>query len=359
MTIEVFSADDYRSDIADWVELSVWTSTFKSLSSADVARARSITEDPHFGEGSYGGQLDQDVDLEIADLESESRMFDILTELSYRSDTLGDLYPFVILRDSGGWTLEKRRDAASLSVLAGRWTYVACLFATALRTERLLLEDEQRAELTKVTPELVQMLSVVAAAALVNGESFWMGWPREDRKQGMRAALEEFVHGLGHGVLSSEDPEWATGYEKDGTVDVIAWRRFADGTWASPILYGQVASGLNWRDKSVRTFLDSHFFEWFRHAPGAPVGTALAALFMPFPLHRDSAPHGSNDFDTVARGKARQDAKTYGIVVDRFRLAELVAERFHRVPTDDFVRRNGRSFWSVLIAWNKAVQGAT
>ena len=48
-------------------------------------------------------------------------------------------------------------------------------------------------------------------------------------------------------------------------------------------------------------------------------------LFVPFPQHHEQLEEKKEDFRTVASEKARLRENDYGVVIDRLRLAELMA----------------------------------
>lgn len=335
--IDVYDDKDYRSVVADWVELHTLIAVSGAYSSSEIGRARSILEDSDHGSDDYDGLFEEDVDAEIADLDSEESLMDVLEELRLRARNLGDLYPFEISNAGANWRLERRSSFVDRPTASGRVAYLACLISSAIRNKTIVGGEDEFDRLCKLSPWVVQALSVIASAQLMNGTSYWFGWPRPDATSKMRSALDELVKRLGYGVIKGSDPAWTTGREKDGTVDVVAWHPFADGTWSNPTLFGQVASGMNWRSKPISAFFRGRFLDWFEDAPAETVMGMLGAMFIPYPLHHDTRANKHNNFETVARGKARSDYLDFGVVVDRLRMVRLVAQRQASRPDDPYI----------------------
>jgi hypothetical protein len=94
---------------------------------------------------------------------------------------------------------------------------------------------------------------------------------------------------------------------KDEGIDVIAWWPERDKQPGQGFLIGQVASGHNWKDKSVLPHLKRFLTEWFS-IPRASM--AHPALFIPFTVHDEDM---------------RRTSSMHGYVVHRGRLARLAA----------------------------------
>jgi hypothetical protein len=127
---------------------------------------------------------------------------------------------------------------------------------------------------------------------------------------------------MGVGALKADPPASQVGRTKDGGVDVVAWRPFADQRPGVVIAYGQVASGLDWRDKAVTNDLHSDFLNWMSDEPALHY---LPLMFVPFVQHEDVRPTAKRSFDTVTKDRLSRLEKRLGVVVDRFRMTELLA----------------------------------
>jgi len=342
MPLELFDDGATRSVMADWLETKVYCENV-TMSHADLIRSQSVREDPVNG-GEFDDETGEYLDAEILDTRADSTSDAVWAELKYRQRLLGVNYPFVLeSRPSGGWSLSlaPRDGGASLA----RRCYLVCLLVASLRRGILTPPKSDWANpvieayksLTKSAADVFQAASFLAAPAMVDGTAHWFGWPRPDATSKMRGAIERLIERIGHGKLKQKDPEWTTGYEKDGTVDIVVWRPFWDRHYGSVVVFGQVASGENWRGKSINTFLKGHFFDWFEDRPTEQY---LAAMFIPFTLHDDAKESKHANFAQVAQAAARRDESDYGVVLDRLRLTELASARVaRRSEIDDFERK--------------------
>lgn len=325
MPISLFETKSTRSVIADWVEVQLLASGKTTISSSIVTRSESVRGDPING-GEFDEESDLDFELEITDSPVERIVDDVWEEIAYRQRVLGDLYPFLLQRRGTGWRLVLRGRADEPTQIA-RACYIACLLISALR-QKLLPSAKKKSryyrKLYKAAPDAFQAISYLVAPEIIGGEAYWFGWPRISKTPKYRDALEEIVVLIGHGKLKKDDPAWSTRAEKDGTIDIVAWRSFKDRRYGTAIMYGQVASGANWRGKAVSTYIKGYFFDWFEDTPSARY---IPAMFMPFVLHHDTKPRKDVTFDEAAIAAARRDSADFGMILDRLRLTELA---FHR-----------------------------
>ncbi len=166
--------------------------------------------------------------------------------------------------------------------------------------------------------DCLQILAHLTAGQIVGGEAYWFGWPRQDNSKSMSAAVENLFARMGIVGKPGETPKWATGSEKDGGVDVVAWRNFGDGFPGRVLLLGQVASGkTDWKKKSVIDVVRAHFSEWLRPYEQ---GSYLPAHFIAWPQYlEESVPRA----EYVHRLHLLE--RMLGLVVDRLRLTELMA----------------------------------
>jgi hypothetical protein len=321
--IDLFDPKDTRSVIADWVELTALASSRGIASWADLVRSQQVRDDAdHVVE--RDDVSGEDLDGEITDSRVEELAFDVGGELQYRAETLGQFYPFEFSLVRSKWTL-RRRSVQAEGTMSAALTYTTCLLISGFR--RRMLQSPNTAH-TNTIADCMQRLSHLVAAEIVGGHAHWFGWPRPDSTTTMRAGLEALVEKFGQGVIKADDPEWASGYEKDGGVDIVAWRRFRDGRPGSVVVYGQVASGLDWPDKPISAeSLKAKFNDWFVNEPSVHY---LPATFIPFMQHDDCVPRKSQSYEQVMMGKARQNEIMHGLVIDRLRLCELAAEAEER-----------------------------
>lgn len=318
---DAFASDATRSVIADWVELELLMSDRWSVTDADVVRAEGIMSDEDGHGEEYTDQNGEKLDREILQPAAEARRQEVWEELAYRQTALGACYPFVAApTGDGGWQL-RRRDGGYQNVRAARWTYIAALMMSSFRHRHVRRQNSDKAgykALEKSIAKHFQALSALAASNLL-GQVYWFGWPRPD-KTDFRQALAYVIKSVGSGVMREKAPKNRKQI-KDGSVDIVAWRSFGDRTYGALMLYGQVASGNNWRDKPIRAYLSGLFFDHFADPPS---DQHLGATFIPFLLHTDLKSPSDGDMVGALVDEARQLEKVYGTVIDRLRITELV-----------------------------------
>lgn len=322
----VFASDATRSVIADWIELELVMSGRTFISDATVVRADEALNEPEHAETEWDPDAGEDgerLDREILESAAERRRAETWDELSHRQVALGDLYPFVLTTlGGGGWRL-RLRTGGDQRVRVARWTYLAALVMASFRHHHIAKQKSDKAgfnTLEKHIAQHFQALSTFAAQNLL-GEVYWFGWPRPNKKK-FRQALADLIARIGAGVLREKPPKNRRKI-KDGTVDIIAWRSFGDRTYGSMLLYGQVASGSNWRTKPVKAYLRGQFLDHFYDLPSSQY---LGATFIPFLLYTDLVTPPDGDMAAALVDEARQLEKDYGVVVDRLRLTELVGQ---------------------------------
>ncbi|MEZ5284994.1 MAG: hypothetical protein R2712_09340 [Vicinamibacterales bacterium] len=105
-------------------------------------------------------------------------------------------------------------------------------------------------------------------------------------------------------------------------MDVIAWRRTPDKLAGTHYLVGQVASGADWKDKTVKAYREQFHSFWFSEPPAA---TCNDAMFMPFPLEPEEANDGT-PYEEVLDGHMKFLMLKFGNVFYRSRLARSLAD---------------------------------
>jgi len=308
---------------ADWVELhavlrgTATESLFNDMAlDADETRDEAVRDVETDEPGSF--------EEEIVESELVGQQQSVYEELLHRTSAYGDAYPFSLAERDTGWTLAWRGSGSDERESVAALGYVAALTIAGYRSGILSLKHMTFSE--GRIGNVMQALSVMAARELVGGECYWFGFPREDRTK-MLDACTNLVERMGIGSAHSARPAGAKPAAKDGTVDIVAWRRLGDRLSSVVVLYGQVASGGNWHGKGVQDLIDAEFFCWFQDPPRRR--GYLPALFMPFACYQEVAePAGSTtiSFREEASGRARNDSESLGVIIDRFRLARLLLE---------------------------------
>lgn len=330
MPISAYSPTDTRSRLADWIELGAFVSAVNRLSKAQFLRAVSALDEPAFDEDDEDLGYDENDERDgegarhILDERSENMSDRAVQEIEYRAKILGQNYPFHLSSAGTSWTVTYR-PAKSGPTRFAHYCYLACLLMSSVKYKYIDLHH-LRSEYREIAKHF-QMMAYVAAPEIIGGKAYWMGWPRPDNTSTMRQAVTAASSKLNLGELHVRDPGWSSDAEKDGTVDLIAWKSLAGRAPGSIILYGQVASGRNWREKPLRSYIDPYFMEWFAVKPSREF---LHSMFIPFPAHEDCKPSRDASFDEVAHAEAVRDERTYGLVIDRLRITDLVATRASR-----------------------------
>jgi hypothetical protein len=112
-------------------------------------------------------------------------------------------------------------------------------------------------------------------------------------------------------------------HQKDGRLDVVAWKQFPDMRRGRIIVYGQCATGEDWEEKAFALRPESWREKW------------LTEPFLPHPLSAFFVPHFVPEPDwknTILDG---------GLLFDRFRIAATAREKI----SQDLAQR--------IAAWNQ------
>ena len=205
--------------LADWLELLALTTADKNASYGDLQRMLNS--------------------LSVENLDGICAAS--MLELNRRVDATRDSYPFTfsgtLLQSRGDW-----RDYTS---------YVFCLLLSYC--------DDRKKRIPKVRHELMfEQLSCIAARRYVGGDVLRFGSPRTELPRGFREALT---------VICGSVKEWtpSTGRtlrQKDGGLDLVAWRHFPDQQIGKLILFGHCASGADWDEKINELQPDDFCSQW-------------------------------------------------------------------------------------------------
>lgn len=326
--LDVFSADDTRAAMADWVELSLAMSSKRAITDAAVVRGdEAIVDDldaGHEGFDEEAGLHGETIDREVLDDKTEKRRGDMWEELAYRQDALGELYPFVLSKKGAtNWQLTMRA-ASNPHVAVAHHVYLGALVMAAFRQGHIKKQERDRGQFTRLENRIAgqfQHLAALAVASLL-GHAYSFGWPRPDKSKFRDAAVDALAC-LGLGAVRDDFPLDSTGKEKDGTVDVIGWRAFCDRAFGALVLYGQVASGKNWNNKPIRPYLDERFL---RYLDPQPSRRYISATIMPFLQHSELAEPTHGNWPGARRDESKGLEMTHGTLIDRLRLTELLGE---------------------------------
>jgi hypothetical protein len=304
---------DTRSTFADWLELQVLTSRRGLATPATLSNVLDIVSDSAIDRiPLFDPETNEFLDGEIVEAERDANVLAAFEELEYRERILEESYPFQL--DDEGRTL-KLRSGDTLGHV-GRAVYLFCLLVSALREKRIRRLDGHPITNGDIAAAF-QVCSCLAAGGYLGGEVASFGFPRTDGS-GFLTALRRAYERFGAGRVREQILDGFPKDAKDAGIDVIAWRHHPDRMPGKVYLLGQCASGGNWRDKSVRSYVRAFHEAWFSMSPATDT---FPALFIPFMIHSDLQDAISTPWPEVVRDRFRYQEMHYGIVFDRMRVA--------------------------------------
>lgn len=253
-------SDTISSDLADWLELAAFASTNGEATFDSVNEALEIEED------SEPEEIHDEDDLR------EARIQATFSAIEERLEALNGSYPFRLTPQGHAITL-------AASPRAGHSAYLLCLLLSHVSGDGSL--DGRLLPGLDRSRDWFQVCATLCAASICGGPSFSFGWPRPDKTGFHEKLVQVFGHRAGNGIPRAEMPPGAPPKIKDGGIDVIAWKMESDGRPGIPYLLGQAASGKNWREKSVQSFIQRFHAFWFEHSPSS---IPSPAMFIPFCL---------------------------------------------------------------------------
>lgn len=222
-------------EIADFVELECLRRRDLSVSVVDIVRI-------------LGRQSDASEEETIAQVVTEA--FQELDSRAIHCGHRGRRYPFSL--DGGGTLL--RCKAAKVLVPSSREIYLFLLLATRMnmKTERVQAGEDATV--------LFEHLCGFVASRYWGGPDddigayvFGTGRLVEDRDDSepldaskFATAVNELCKRLGEGISFQAHPNSVV-TAKDGKLDIVVWRRFADSRGGQLIGFGQCKTGTNWQ----------------------------------------------------------------------------------------------------------------
>ena len=241
--------------LADWVELNAISSGFKVFRLSQILRINDISQDS------------EEITISEQDCQNESFLENVLEEIKCRKDCLGSSYPFEISESQSEFIFEINKKYE-----IGQFTYLLCLLFSHLNrgdvlTEKIKITNEER--------DLMQVCATLAAADKQQ-HSVSFGYPRKGGTSFLDA-LKKTYELIGEGTVKTSPPLGEASV-KDAGIDVISWSSTADGASGRKYLLGQVATGNNWKEKSVKQEIDLFHEKWFIDKPAS---TPQPAMFIP------------------------------------------------------------------------------
>lgn len=307
---------------ADFLELAAFSSASSTASMSAITNEASIgASDDH---GSVADEMygdDENPNIEELSL-------GVAQCLVQRTDMLGSLYPFSL--SPGNDILEYRREpCAQEHERIGRAGYMLSLLLSNLRAVSPILDgsvlhpnQQQERELR----QFFQYFATAAVAADIGGDAWSFGFPRADGS-GFIQKLTDIWNEIGDGTVDSQPG--APVRPKDDQVDVFAARRHKDGLPGFLMVAAQVATGRDYKAKSIKGHIGAFRQRWYLPPP---VTDFMPYLVVPFVMDRDTF------IDTV---------RLAGNVLDRMRVTIRAAEAAHirgerQIEGYDFTIEAGR-----------------
>ena len=194
--------------------------------------------------------------------------------MASRKRVLATSYPFDI--DDNGDVIFYTGDMTDL----GHTAYLVSLILSNLKSVSPLLVGSEAHPTEEEVIRLrryFQYFATAAIAAEVGGPAWSFGFPRPDRTGFLPKLCEIWVSFKDGSV--GPDPS-SPSHPKDGGVDIFAWREQKDGLPGFLLLAAQVATGRDWKEKSIKTYVNGVFKNrWFSRVP---VTVMVAYHVIPF-----------------------------------------------------------------------------
>jgi len=260
MALSTLPLESDVQTIVDWLEYKILCSEFGTSSISELQRTYDVRRNA------------EDVDFENEASEENVFLQMLCGEIARRIECLGPSYPFLL--SESGESLE-----ITGSMTDGAFIYLFCLFLSHFKKGEIL-DGTYLPDITNDVRDLFQACSTLAAAAIVSGHAYSFGFPRPD-KTGFLEKLKIIYEKFGESKVVDGFPKGSARSTKDDQIDVIAWQDRPDKGAGKLYLLGQVASGNNWPNKSIKGGpIDKFHGTWFiaPHIASQP----MAALFIPF-----------------------------------------------------------------------------
>lgn len=311
---------------ADYLELTAFFAADGEARTSDIANAASI-----------GAATDYvDVQSEMQEGEEEV-VCAAVNRIDSRLRALGAAYPFALDALGDVLTCELREQSF------GQAAYVLSLVLSNLKAASPVLQGSglhpDGREVRRLRDHF-QYCATAALAAEVQGDAWSFGSPRPDGSAFL-GKLEQIWRRLGDGLVSAQ--VGAPRQAKDDQVDVFAARTHADKLPGFPLAAAQVATGANWREKTLKGHLGAFKSRWF--------GTQPVTDFVPYMI----VPFARPDEGFL------DDVRVMGNVLHRLRVPRRVAEAAELVEEGAAIE--GYDRLTEIVAWvleyrNRARAGA-
>ena len=288
--------DDCACELVDWIE---FQALFNEFQTYKIPNLRTLNEELEDG-------VDDEIDVQ--DNLDEELVQRVYEEINLRTQSLGGAYPFTLDRENYELCAIETDE-----ITLGGWIYLYCLILSHAKADSVL---KKSLGLTgnDLRRKPMQVAATYAAAAEM-GNAISFGFPRPNNTGIIDAIDHAFGQTIGEGVALSEPKDGYLVSSKDAGIDIIAWKNSVDNLPGKLLMYGQVASGYNWEDKSVKNDIDQFKCTFFSDPPQSP---EISSIFIPFCIPPNS--HGT------LKNRLNGLAAKFGIVYYRYRLPRLAED---------------------------------
>ncbi len=342
-----------RVRIADWLELQALTSSRRQASISSLRTIVKIETDDRTPANELDPLAEEIGEPEITNRLAEDLEDRVVQELRFRAEVMGAAYPFELSSGTGKRSMILKRHENFLDAGSGRLFYSFCLLDSGIR-EKLIVPVPAQRPLLEQIGAMFQICACLAVGGYLGVEVVSFGSPRAEGTAFL-PALQSAWSRYGSYQVSDHVPHGFDDQLKDGGIDIIAWRHFPDGFAATLLMLVQVASGLNWKDKSVVADVAT-LKKWFQ---GRSFENYLPAICIPFPLWFDlnepaeSAAGRPVDFYQGVRQKFEYREGAFGVIFDRGRIAQSAGHASGE--SSCATRIDGYSRVSEVADWTQAV----
>ena len=271
-------------ELADFVELMAWRDG--NISTTDLSRALGRIEENDYGDGVP--------EEDAADRDAE----EAYVEIEARSQACGGNvgYPFLI-GDQGN----------TLALCPGELNCRQLVYLYLLLATRLNMRDNRKhAEIDGAS--LFEKLSAGVAEAYLGPRAENMVFGSASGTGGFRKRITDLCCRLGEGN-GARDAVFSK--KKDGRLDVVAWKPFADSWQGKLMIFGQCKTGTEYGDTLTHLQPDGFCKKWLRDMPAV---LPVRAFFVSEALLRSGA---------SARCQWYEHSTDAGLLFDRCRTVDF------------------------------------
>jgi hypothetical protein len=343
---------DYRAILVDWIELNALSnpSNYASFSILRFAAAEAIDEDETAD--AISSEEDDEIDRKILEKIPDDLIERAIEEIEFRIGCYGKDYPFSF--EEGQKRVKGIKFTGTGGPKTGGFYYCFCLLISAVRHKQIIFRTGEK-YLEYQIGVLFQICSCLAVAGYLDGEIVSFGAPRATG-DGFYPALKKVWERHGNYRPIEKIPHGFDIRLQDGGLDIICWKHFGDRFASTLLVFVQVASGLNWKGKSIIPDI-KQLDQWmesprFEHS--------IPALAIPMPLWCDleeNRPNlhcrGTGFYDGVRCHFAYREPM-FGLIFDRGRIATLAPRGLKRAESEPG-RVDGASLLPEIEGWIRKV----